>query len=1028
MPAVGTNKTTVEQDYTPILRGWDGARHRTFVVNPIDTTSVATINQTLNMVTTDQFWRYGRSQRELYLPDGTTCTYEEYPVGTHERRLKRCIGPHGSEELSIEWGAPTTITQVIGGQKRIVSVTFQLGLPTELTFLGRTWTYEWGNPIRVIPPAGPAWEFTPRGSSLPGTFVVKTPQGGEIRYLLDEHPYALWATTPQGHTVVVAKRSTVNSGETLPNDWVYTYNADYSTTVDTPSGAQLFYKHDAEARLLRKEVRLQQGEQWVPIEEEERTYTDLPVVQHLIENGVTTHRKTPALGWLRVTRDGRTYSTTYEYKDDPYRENEPCNGDGHRYGDFHHPWRITEVARREDAVVLTHRVTERTYKHCDAYGGPLNVAHLSKEQVTINGETSVREWDVYSSTGVITSQTIDGVKTDFSSHYLGQPGLVTDANHNTTTIQYDWGIPSVIVTPKHRLEREIRPDGTIKAETQGDATPNARRTEFDYDEAFRLVKVRPPGGGRETTIEYNPAGMWTQSTRGKSKLKTTVDDFGRPIKTENAFGVTVITKYDAEGRKTFEGYPVAPDAEPIGTEIAYDALGRMIKRTNPDTTFSSITYGPGTVTTRDENDNVTVRHVEAFGDPDDTRLVKLTDAKGKDWLYEYNVLGKLTKVTAPDGKQRSWTYETAAGSTTSRVKTETHPESGTTTYTYDAGGNLKTKADAKGQTLTFDYDDNNRVERITANAGTPGEEVTTIGYEPGSDNRASITVGPMSMTYLYDRAGRQDGYIAVIDGRRFDGRFAFDADDNVRTITYPTLRRVSYEYDDENRVKTVRDVLSGVAYASNISYHTSGAVTGYTAGNNIAFSFDYHPSRYWPTRIHSGPLDLSYGDYDGVGNVRAIDDARGSSWGQTFQYDALDRLTVSNGPYGSMAYDYDDHGNMNSMGADVFTYNPTTLRMATRNGQTIAYDDNGSVTSDAQGIYTYTPKNQMATATVNGTTTDYTYDADEWRVKKSSPEGTTYYLRGPNGQVLTEVTITGCAEHTRDYIYAGSSMIAVVER
>jgi hypothetical protein len=37
----------------------------------------------------------------------------------------------------------------------------------------------------------------------------------------------------------------------------------------------------------------------------------------------------------------------------------------------------------------------------------------------------------------------------------------------------------------------------------------------------------------------------------------------------------------------------------------------------------------------------------------------------------------------------------------------------------------------------------------------------------------------------------------------------------------------------------------------------------------------------------------------------------------------------------------------------------------------------------------------------------YEYDADGWRLKKLTPAGVTYYLRGLNGELLTEWTNPG---------------------
>ena len=77
-------------------------------------------------------------------------------------------------------------------------------------------------------------------------------------------------------------------------------------------------------------------------------------------------------------------------------------------------------------------------------------------------------------------------------------------------------------------------------------------------------------------------------------------------------------------------------------------------------------------------------------------------------------------------------------------------------------------------------------------------------------------------------------------------------------------------------------------------------------------------------------------------------------------------------------------------------------------------------------LYSYNANNLMDAATVSGTTTTYAYDADDWRVKKAVTGGkTSYYFRGPNGQLLTEWWGTAQSPSTRDYVYAGSRLIAV---
>jgi hypothetical protein len=70
----------------------------------------------------------------------------------------------------------------------------------------------------------------------------------------------------------------------------------------------------------------------------------------------------------------------------------------------------------------------------------------------------------------------------------------------------------------------------------------------------------------------------------------------------------------------------------------------------------------------------------------------------------------------------------------------------------------------------------------------------------------------------------------------------------------------------------------------------------------------------------------------------------------------------------------------------------------------------------------------MSSATVLGATSTYAYDADEWRVKKTTGGATTYYLRGLDGELLTEWKTPGPSGVTKDYIYAGSRLVSVISR
>ena len=65
--------------------------------------------------------------------------------------------------------------------------------------------------------------------------------------------------------------------------------------------------------------------------------------------------------------------------------------------------------------------------------------------------------------------------------------------------------------------------------------------------------------------------------------------------------------------------------------------------------------------------------------------------------YTYNALGKLTQ-TAQGSQTRTFAFDSLG-----RMTSQTLPESGTTSFTYDTDSQLLTKTDARGVAVTVTY-------------------------------------------------------------------------------------------------------------------------------------------------------------------------------------------------------------------------------------------------------------------------------------------------------------------------------------
>lgn len=150
---------------------------------------------------------------------------------------------------------------------------------------------------------------------------------------------------------------------------------------------------------------------------------------------------------------------------------------------------------------------------------------------------------------------------------------------------------------------------------------------------------------------------------------------------------------------------------------------------------------------------------------------------------------------------------------------------------------------------------------------------------------------------------------------------------------------------------------------------------------------------------------------------------------QIFGYDKLHRVTsvTGTGGYPSASFAYDAHGNRTGSGYSYYSGNPFRLKSFNGFGNLI-YDNNGNLTHHSGGVfqYAYSADNRITSATAGGVTTDFAYTADAWRVKSAVQGGTTtYFVRGPGGELLTEWINTSPTATVRDFIYAGGRLVAI---
>jgi len=576
----------------------------------------------------------------------------------------------------------------------------------------------------------------------------------------------------------------------------------------------------------------------------------------------------------------------------------------------------------------------------------------------------------------------------------------------------------------------------------------------------------PAIGGAPSSME---SSMLFNGSASTTDVFTSLDPFGRTltVQEKQAPGSstfdTVSYGYDLLGRLYFESLPYSAVAGQAissgsGVSISYDALSRPVATTDTGGGFVNISYAG-----RNNDSLITSGPAPGCENPEQrqnefdglgrlTSVCEVTNATGSGscgqrtgqtgfWTtYGYNSLDEITSVTqnaqAAAGLQqtRSFIYDGIG-----RLTSETNPESGTTTYTYDtdatcgtSNGDLVKKVDAVGNVTCIAYDTLHRPTQISysgpysastptkyfvydsatvngaamANAkgrlaeaytGTPSSKTTDVGF--------SYSVRGET-TDVYQKTLRSVGYVHLSASYWANG-----APHTVSGIPSATPLTYTYGLDGEGRTYSV-SASSGQNPLLSTSYNSASQVTGLQYGSQDTDSFLYDPNtgriiNYQYQINGQTPVvgSLTWNPNGSLG-VLAISDPFNSANSQVCSYtaDDLGRTAstnclgaVSQNPIWSQTFSYDPFGNISKNGSITFAaaYFPASNMIVGGN-----YDANGNSISVSGDQYSWDAGGNLAT--VNGIAN--TYDALGRLVEQLNGSTYTQTLYAPWGDKLALVS------------------------
>ena len=453
--------------------------------------------------------------------------------------------------------------------------------------------------------------------------------------------------------------------------------------------------------------------------------------------------------------------------------------------------------------------------------------------------------------GHVTSYLYDGVgnvtrvtdaingQTNYTYDEVGNRLTEVDAKNQTTTYRYDaMGNRTSRRLPGSQTET-FTYDGNGNMLTHVDF--KGLTTTYTYDSMNRVATETRPGG-EVVTNTYAANGKIASSTISGSPARTwsyTYDSRNRLTKVTYPDLKTTTYSYDSADRRT-------QIVSPAGTtDYTYDAAGRLATVVDPNGHTTTYTYNAAGLPTQVDNANGT-RTTYSY-DLRDRPLV-VTNLRPDlttiitQHTYTYDANGKRLTMVEADGRSVTYTYDAL-----NRLLSEV--DGGvTTSYTYDAVGN-RTQRNAGGTITNYSYNSNNQLTGATS---------ASFSFDANGNQITQSITGVGNLTFTYDS---QDRLVRITGTSPTVPQTDFVYDHSGNRVERNAGGTITKFVIDPNDPSGLAQLVAELSSGGSVDV---GYVYGLSRLSKLAASGDryYHPDALGSTRALSDGAGTKTDDYD----------------------------------------------------------------------------------------------------------------------------------------------------------------------